>query len=147
MGLEEEMKSSKTGEADFILPGQKKRSLNIIKEMVSCELGKDIEEDVFRFVTSDGRRKTSDSSRGIEPQTVGSRAPMLYHFEKSNFLLENMFFVLSRAREEEKLLIPHEESNLRPSDPALRCSTTEPQRLNGVRDLLRSSYVMRPAYC
>ena len=47
--------------------------------MVSCELGKDIEEDVFCFVTSDGRRKKSDSSRGIEPQTVGFRAPMLYH--------------------------------------------------------------------
>ena len=47
--------------------------------MVSCELGKDIKEDVFRFVTSDGRRKKSDSSRGIEPQTVGFRAPMLYH--------------------------------------------------------------------
>ena len=30
-----------------------------------------------------------------------------------------------------KLLSPHEESNLRPSDSALRCSTTEPQRLHG----------------
>ena len=48
--------------------------------MVSCELGKDIEEDVFRFVTSDGPRKKSDSSWGIEAQTVGFRAPMLYHW-------------------------------------------------------------------
>ena len=79
MGLEKEMKSSKTEEADVILPGLKIRSLNIITEMVCCELGKDIEEDVFRFVTSDGRRKKSDSSRGIESQTVGFRAPMLYH--------------------------------------------------------------------
>ena len=46
-----------------------------------------------------------------------------------------------------KLLSPHEESNLRPSDSALRCSTTEPQRLHGKRSLLRSSYDTRPAYC
>ena len=30
-----------------------------------------------------------------------------------------------------KLLSPHEEWNLRPSDSALRCSTTELQRLHG----------------
>ena len=51
-----------------------------------------------------------------------------------------MFFVLSRARDKEKILSPHEESNLRPSDSVLRCSTTEPQRLHGERGLLRSSY-------
>ena len=39
-----------------------------------------------------------------------------------------MFFVLSRAWDKEKFLSPHEESNLRPSDSAFRCSTTEPQR-------------------
>ena len=39
------------------------------------------------------------------------------------------FFVLSRAWDKEKVLSPHKESNLRPSDSALRCSTTEPQRL------------------
>ena len=33
----------------------------------------------------------------------------------------------------------HEESNLKPSDSALRCSTIKPQRLYGERDLLRSS--------
>ena len=37
-----------------------------------------------------------------------------------------------------------EESNLRPSDSALWCSTTEPQRLHGERGLLRSSYDTRP---
>ena len=41
-----------------------------------------------------------------------------------------MFFVLSRAWDREKILSPHEKSNLRPSDFALRCSTTEPQRLH-----------------
>ena len=46
-----------------------------------------------------------------------------------------------------KNAVPHEESNLRPSDSALRCSTTEPQRLYGERSLLRSSYNTRPAYC
>ena len=34
------------------------------------------------------------------------------------------FFVLSRAWDKEKILSPHEESNLRPSDSALQCSTT-----------------------
>ena len=46
-----------------------------------------------------------------------------------------------------KILSPHEESNLRPSDSALRCSTTEPQRLHGERGLLRSLHKTRPAYC
>ena len=53
------------------------------------------------------------------------------------------FFVSDK----EKMLSPHEESNLRPSDSMLRCSTTEPQRLYGERSLLRSSYNTRPAYC
>ena len=38
-----------------------------------------------------------------------------------------MFFVLLRALDEEKLLSPHEETKLTPSDSSLRCSTTEPQ--------------------
>ena len=53
-----------------------------------------------------------------------------------------MFFVLSRAWDKKQILSLHEESNLRPSDSALRCSTTEPQRLYGERGLLRSSYAM-----
>ena len=40
-----------------------------------------------------------------------------------------MFFVISRAWEKEKILSPHEESNLRLSDSVLGCPTTEPQRL------------------
>ena len=47
--------------------------------MVSFELGKETEEDVFRFVTCVGQRKNSKFPRGIEPQTFGFRAPMLYH--------------------------------------------------------------------
>ena len=42
-----------------------------------------------------------------------------------------MFFVLLRAWDKEKILSPHEESNLRPLDSALRCSTTEPQKSYG----------------
>ena len=42
-----------------------------------------------------------------------------------------MFFLLSRIWGKEKILSPHEESNLRPSDSAIQCSTTEPQRLCG----------------
>ena len=51
-----------------------------------------------------------------------------------------MFFVLSRAWDKEKNLSPHEESNLRPSNSVLRCSTIEPQRLHSERGLLWSSY-------
>ena len=47
----------------------------------------------------------------------------------------------------EKILSPYEELNLRLSDSALWCSTTEPQRLHGEQGLLWSSYDMRPAYC
>ena len=45
-----------------------------------------------------------------------------------------MFFVLSRAWDKENILSPHKESNLRPSDSTLRCSTTEPQRHYGERN-------------
>ena len=42
-----------------------------------------------------------------------------------------MFFVLLRAWDKEKILSTHEESNLRPSDSALRCFTTKPQKSYG----------------
>ena len=44
--------------------------------MVIFRLDKEIEKDVFRFVTSVGQRKNSESPWGIEPQTFGFRAPM-----------------------------------------------------------------------
>ena len=47
--------------------------------MVSFELGKETEKDGFRLVTSVGQRKNSGSPKGIEPQTLGFRTPMLYH--------------------------------------------------------------------
>ena len=46
-----------------------------------------------------------------------------------------MFFVLSRAWNKENILSPHEESNVRLSDSALRCSSTELQRLYVERGL------------
>ena len=42
-----------------------------------------------------------------------------------------MVFVLSRAWDKEKILSTHEESKFRPSDSALRCSTTEPDSTVG----------------
>ena len=58
------------------------------------------------------------------------------------------FFSSCHEREtEKKIQSPHEESNLRPSDSAFRCSTTESQGLHGERGLLQSSYDTRPAYC
>ncbi|CAH3045689.1 unnamed protein product [Pocillopora meandrina] len=47
--------------------------------------------------------------------------------------------------DKEKKLSSNEESNLRPSDSALRCSTTEPQRPFGKRSSLRSSYGVHTA--
>ena len=50
-----------------------------------------------------------------------------------------MFFVLSRALDKQKhFLSPLEESNRRPLDSALRCSTTEPHRFYSERRLLRN---------
>ena len=39
-----------------------------------------LKKDVFRLVTSVGQRKNSESPWGMEPQTLGFRAPMLYHW-------------------------------------------------------------------
>ena len=47
---------------------------------VCFELGKEIKVDVFRLVTSVGQRKKSQW--GIEPQTFGFRAPILYHWAR-----------------------------------------------------------------
>ena len=54
-------------------------------------------------------------------------------FELGKEIEKDIFCVLSRVWDKEKILSPHEESNLRLSDSTLRCSTTEPQRLYGER--------------
>ena len=46
-----------------------------------------------------------------------------------------------------KFRVPHEESNVRPSDSVVRCSTTKPQRLYGEQGLLRSSEDTLPSSC
>ena len=53
--------------------------------------------------------------------------------------IEKDVFRLETSVEQRIILSPYEESNLRPSGSALRCSTTEPERLYGKRGLLRSS--------
>ena len=50
--------------------------------------------------------------------------------------IEKGVFRLVTSVEQRKILSPHEESSLRPSDSALRCSTIEPQRPSGERGLL-----------
>ena len=69
-------------------------------------------------------------------------------FKQPFSYVERSFFVLSRAWDKEKILIPQEESNLR---PPLRCSTTEAQRLSGergpVRNLLSFSFCLQPPSC
>ena len=59
-------------------------------------------------------------------------------------VLRKMFFRLVTSVGQKKILSPHEETNLRPSD--LR-SDALPLRLHGERGLLRNSYDTRPAYC
>ena len=49
-----------------------------IREMVSFELGKEIEIDVFLSCVR--QRENSESPWGIKPQAFGFRAPMLYHW-------------------------------------------------------------------
>ena len=68
-------------------------------------------------------------------------------FELGKEIKKDVFSSCHKRGTKEKILSPREESSLRPSDSALRCSTTEPQRLHGERGLLRSSYDTRPAYC
>ena len=46
-----------------------------LREMVSFVLGKEIEKDAFRLVTSVEQRKNFESLRLIEPQTFGFRGP------------------------------------------------------------------------
>ena len=54
-----------------------------------------------------------------------------------------MLSVLSRAWCKEKIQSVHEDWDLRPSDSALLCSTTEPPRLHQGWSPLRSSYLTR----
>ena len=64
-------------------------------------------------------------------------------FERGKVIKKDIFPSCHSVRQRKTSLSPHQESNLRPSDSALRCSTTEPQRLHGKRGLLRSSYDTR----
>ena len=58
---------------------------------------------------------------------------IIYYHARNHWIKETnkerkMFFVLSRGRDKEKILSPREESNLRTSESAFRCSTTETPR-------------------
>ena len=76
-------------------------------------------------VCAKSERKVSFYSTQIASNT--------WNFEKDVFLC---FYERGTKK---KILSPHEESNLRPTDSAHWCSTTEPQRLHGERGQLRSS--------
>ena len=54
--------------------------VNRTREMVSFELSKEIEKDVFCLVMSIGQRKNFESLWGIKPQTFGFCTPMLYQW-------------------------------------------------------------------
>ena len=68
-------------------------TVNGIREMVSFDLGKKIEKDVFRLVTSVRQRKPSEFPWGIELQTF--RAPSLSHRESiANFICHTSCILL-----------------------------------------------------
>ena len=58
-----------------------------IREMVSFELGKEIEKYVFRPVMSVRHRKNCECPGGFEPQTCGFCALMRYHWATRLFFL------------------------------------------------------------
>ena len=47
-----------------------------------------------------------------------------------SYIKKDFFFHVIVSMGQKKILSPHEESNPRPSDSMLLCSTTEPQRLH-----------------
>ena len=67
----------------------RRTTVNSIREMVTFEVGKEIEKDIFRLVTSVGQRKNSESPRGIEPQIprsdVLATEPQRLHCERVLF--------------------------------------------------------------
>ena len=58
-----------------------KNSFNVavLKDWITSLYKKSFKKNVFRLFTTLGQRKNSESSWGIEPQTFGFCAPMLYH--------------------------------------------------------------------
>ena len=83
--------------------------------------------------------------KSLREHLVTLHPPFYVAFTNAIYLnnRERCFFVLSRAWDKEKILSPNEKSNLRPSDSALRCSTTVTQRLHCEYGLLRSSHDTR----
>ena len=61
----------------------KKFSLvNRIREMVTFDLCKQIEKEVFVVVASTGKRKNSESRQGIDPMLIREKNTFLYFFTK-----------------------------------------------------------------
>ena len=69
---------------------------------------------------------------------------MIHLFLNKHLIEKNVFFfVLSRAWDKEKILSPYEGSNLRPSDSALRCSTTRVLHTARIRNVDSVMFVDR----
>ena len=64
-----------------------------------------------------------------------NRLRKMVSFELGKEIEKDVFFILSWTWDKEKLLSPHEESNLRPLNSVLWCSTTKPQSLYGEQGL------------
>ena len=66
----------------------------------------------------------------------------MVNFELSKEIKEDVFCLVTSIGQRKKILSPDEESNLRPSDSVLQCSTTEPQRLHNEGGLSQIFFIV-----
>ena len=90
---------------------------------------------VMSFAISDKTRRWV-SNLNLSWQGMIDKQFLLTYYQYK----ERCFLSCHERGTKKKNLSPHEESNLKPSNSVLRCSTTEPQRLHGERGLVQSWY-------
>ena len=62
----------------------------------------------------------------VDSVMFGNRIRKTASFQLGKEIEKDVFHLVTSVGTKKKILSPYEESNLRPSDSALRCSTTEP---------------------
>ena len=68
-----------------------------IREMVSFELGREIEKDVFSSCHERGTMKKFWVPWGIEPQIFAFRAPMLYHWATEHSTVSEVYYEVHKT--------------------------------------------------
>lgn len=77
----------------------------------------------------------------VDSIVIIDRSRKMVVFELRSRRRKNLY-VLSKGGGKSKILSLHEESNLIFSDFALRCSSTKPQRLHGMKGYYRGTYAL-----